>query len=84
MGKSFGNLFYIRNIVYYRVSSYEQKAFANFWRESTANIFNLIRNHAPFVTPPATFYYLYFKWGQAEREKMIRKDPALNLGDDED
>lgn len=78
MGKTFGDLYYIRNIVYFKVSSYEQRAFANFWRESIRNIFNEVKTHAPFIVPPFTTAYLAVQWGEAERERMIRKDPKLN------
>lgn len=77
MGKSFGNLYYIRNIVYYKVSSYEQRAFANFWSESIRNLFNEVKFNAPYILPPFTIAYLALKWGEAERERMIRKDPKL-------
>lgn len=79
MGKSFGNLYYIRNIVYYKVSSYEQKALgANFWKEAFVNIFNEIKFNAPFIVPPATIAYLALKWGEAERDRLVRKDPKLH------
>lgn len=84
MGKKFGDLYYIRNIVYYKVSSYEQRAFANFWRESIRNIFNEIKEHGPYIAPPSAVAYLALRWGQAEREKMIRKDPNLYKDDDDD
>lgn len=77
MGKKFGDLYYIRNIVYYKVSSYEQRAFANFWKESFRNIFNEIKTHGPYIVPPFAIAYLTIRWGQAERERMIRKDPSL-------
>lgn len=84
MGKTFGNLYYIRNIVYYKVSSYEQKAFgAHFWRDSIKNIYNEVRFNAPYMVPPFAIAYLAVQWGIAEREKMIRKDPTLHLDDDE-
>lgn len=83
MGKAFGNLYYIRNIVYYKVSSYEQKALgAHFWKESFRNLFNEIRTHAPYMVPPLSIAYLAVEWGKAEREKMIRKDPNLYKDDE--
>lgn len=84
MGKGFGNLYYIRNIVYYKVSSYEQKAFGNkFLKTSLVNTFNEFRQHGPYVVPLATIAYLHYRWGKAERERMVRKDPTLYLDDDE-
>lgn len=83
MGKTFGNLYYIRNVVYYKVSSYEQKAFPNFFRESILNLAREFKLHAPYILPPATLAYLAIKWGEAERERLIRKDPKLIQDDDE-
>ena len=77
MGKGFGNLYFIRNAVYFRVSSYEQKAFGNFWRDSLRNAFQEVKSHAPFILPPFTIAYLGAKWAMAERMRSIRKDPAL-------
>ena len=81
MGKTFGDLYYIRNIVYYKVSSYEQRAFAHFWRDSFRNIFNEIRTHAPLILPPTAVAYLTLKWGEAERERAVRKDPKVHEDD---
>lgn len=84
MAKGFGNLYYIRNIVYYKVSSYEQKAFGNqFWKTTLKNAYNEIREHAPVMVPPFAIAYLYVQWGIKERERMIRKDPSLYKDDEE-
>lgn len=77
MGKSWGNLYYIRNIVYYRLSSYEQRAFPNFFKESITNVFNDFKKHVVFIAPPAAIYYLVYRWSLTERERMVRKDPKL-------
>lgn len=82
MGKTFGNLYYIRNVVYYRVSNYEQRAFANFWKDSMVNIFNEFKTHAPYILPPFTIGYLAVRWAEAERERMVRKDPSLYKDDE--
>lgn len=84
MGKQFGNLYYIRNIVYYKVSSYEQKAFPNFFRESIKNVANEFKLHAPYALPPAAIAYLTIQWGLAERDRMVRKDPSLIKDDDDE
>lgn len=78
MGKTWGNLYYIRNVVYYKVSSYEQRAFANFWKEGIKNVFEDVKKHSVFIAPPALTYYLLYQWGIQERDRMIRKDPKLN------
>lgn len=78
MGKTWGNLYYIRNIVYYKISSYEQRAFPNFFKESVLNTFEEVKRHGIVILPPAFAYYLLYQWGIQERERMVRKDPRLN------
>lgn len=78
MGKFWGNLYYVRNIIYYRVSSYEQRAFPNFWRESFKNLLYETRRHSLYIVPPGILYYLVYRWGVEERERLVRKDPTLN------
>lgn len=76
MGKGFGHLYYMRNIIYFKVSSYEQKAFGNnFFKTSLINIFNEIKAHGPYVIPLAMIGYLHIRWGKAEFERLARKDP---------
>lgn len=77
MGKGFGHLYYMRNIVTFRVSSYEQRAFPNFFKESMINVFNEFKTHAPAIIPPMAIAYLTVKWGEAEHERRTRKDPNL-------
>lgn len=84
MGKTFGNLYYIRNIVYYKVSSYEQRAFPNFWKDSIKNLFQEIKTHGPYILPPAAICYLTIQWAVAERERLVRKDPKSIVDDDDD
>lgn len=85
MGKGFGNLYYMRNIIYFKVSSYEQKAFGNkFLKTSLMNVFNELKTHGPYFLPFATLGYLHLRWGRAEFERLARKDPNEYKDEDEE
>lgn len=75
-GKHFGNLAFIRNVIYVRVSQYEQKAFPNF----IANTWNGFRrdftNTFPYAAPPFVLAYLIYTWGNEENKRLSRKNPA--------
>lgn len=79
MARGFGDLYYVRNIVYQRISSHEQKAFGNnFFKTTILNAAKEIRRHLPVMLPPLALGYLHLKWATDTRAKMIRKDPKLN------
>lgn len=51
MGKGFGELAYIRNLVIVRLSPYEQKAFGNFWSNSWRGFKRDFFANAPYIIP---------------------------------
>lgn len=51
MGKVFGQLAYVRNIIYVRLSPFEQKAFAGFWANSWRGLKRDFFNNAPYIFP---------------------------------
>ncbi|XP_014248712.1 cytochrome b-c1 complex subunit 8 [Cimex lectularius] len=75
-GKAFGNLGpYIRGLVTYRLSPFEQRAFAGF----TASIPKTIRRIAsniPYIAPPAILAYLIYSATEQKALQMQRKNPA--------
>lgn len=79
MGKAFGNLYYIRNVIYYKVSSYEQKALPDFLWASFKNLTSETMKYAPLIVPPMTIGYLTIQYCLDERMRMIRKDPKIDL-----
>lgn len=59
MGKSFGQLAYIRNLVLIRLSPYEQRPFANFWANSLRGFKRDFNANAPYIIPCE---YILFDW----------------------
>lgn len=51
MGKTWGNLAYIRNLVIIRMSPYEQSGFANFWSNSLRGLKRDFFANAPYIIP---------------------------------
>lgn len=74
-GLSFGKLWYVRNIVYVRLSSFEQNAFANFWTNTWRGFKRDTTNMLPYVAPAFIYAYLVITWGKAENERLKRKNP---------
>ncbi|THK32842.1 cytochrome b-c1 complex subunit 8 [Diachasma alloeum] len=76
MGKGFGNLAKIRGIVYFRLSPYEQKAFAGAISHGVPNTIRRIRESALRVGPAMIFTYLVYSWAKQEHERVVRKKPG--------
>lgn len=76
MGKVFGNLAYIRGIIYYSISPYEQRAFAGFIKEGFPNLLRRFSSQIFVVGPPFALGYLVFDYGEKLHEKSARKNPA--------
>ncbi|RWS13624.1 ubiquinol-cytochrome c reductase-like protein [Dinothrombium tinctorium] len=75
MAKGFGHLAYIRNVVYVRISPYEQKAFANFWQNSIRGVKRDFLAWGPYIIPPFLGAYLLTQWANATYEQSLRKKP---------
>ncbi|PVD34891.1 hypothetical protein C0Q70_06172 [Pomacea canaliculata] len=73
MGRHFGHLTTVRNIIYYSLSPFEQKAFAgvishgipNMWRRFCGQVFR--------VVPPFVVAYLVYDWGTKDHARRQRK-----------
>ncbi|XP_011298468.1 cytochrome b-c1 complex subunit 8 [Fopius arisanus] len=76
MGKEFGTLAKIRGIVYFRLSPYEQKAFAGAISHGVPNTIRRIRESALRVVPPFIVSYLLYSWANQEHERLVRKKPG--------
>lgn len=50
-GKHFGELFKLRNIIYYRLSPFEQRAFAGAIKQGVPNILRRFRENVFVVVP---------------------------------
>jgi ubiquinol-cytochrome c reductase subunit 8 len=51
MGKHFGELYKIRGLISYKISPYEQRAFAGFLSQGVGNSFRRFREQALRVIP---------------------------------
>lgn len=76
MGKKFGNLAFVRNVIYVRISQYEQKALPNFWANTWNGFRRDFTNTFPYAAPPLLGAYLLYTWGNEENRRLSRKNPA--------
>ena len=71
----FGNLAFIRNIIYIRISPYEQKAFPDFFANAWRGFSNDFVAHFPYAFTTLSATYLIIKWAKEENERFSRKNP---------
>lgn len=76
MGGKFGNLYYIRNILYYKLSPHELKAFGNFWSSSLRGVKRDLSANVPYILPPFVLFYYTINWAKKENDKFSRKKPG--------
>ncbi|KAH9493490.1 hypothetical protein DERF_014231 [Dermatophagoides farinae] len=81
-GKTFGNLAFIRNVIYIRLSPYEQKAFPNYLKNTWNGFRRDFNNVFPYAAPPFLASYLIYTWGNQENERASRKNPADYVNDE--
>uniref|UniRef100_A0A023FG99 Cytochrome b-c1 complex subunit 8 n=1 Tax=Amblyomma cajennense TaxID=34607 RepID=A0A023FG99_AMBCJ len=81
MGLHFGNLYKLRGIVTYRLSPYEQRAFAGLLKHGLPNTFRRTMDQFPCVVPPFIAAYLVYDWAEREHKKSMRKNPADFIND---
>lgn len=73
--KVFGNLAFIRNVIYVRISPYEQKAFPHFLKNTWNGFKRDFNSIAPYAVPPLAISYLIYCWGEEENIRLSRKNP---------
>lgn len=76
MGLHFGNLYKLRGIVTYRLSPYEQRAFAGLFKHGIPNVIRRTKDQMFVVVPPFLLGYLFYDWGQRAHAQSLRKNPA--------
>nr|AAY66915.1 ubiquinol-cytochrome C reductase complex [Ixodes scapularis] len=76
MGLHFGNLIKLRGIVTYRLSPYEQRAFAGLLKHGFPNVIRRTKDQIFYVAPPFVMGYLIYDYSKREYERSIRKNPA--------
>ncbi|KAJ6224159.1 hypothetical protein RDWZM_002704 [Blomia tropicalis] len=75
-GKHFGNLWHIRNVIYIRMSHYEQKAFPHYLQNTWNGFRRDFNSVFPYAAPPLLCAYLLYTWGNEENKRLSRKNPA--------
>ncbi|XP_044737340.1 cytochrome b-c1 complex subunit 8 [Chrysoperla carnea] len=76
MGKHFGELAKVRGIITYKLSPFEQKAFAGVVSQGLPNVFRRVLANVLRVAPPFALAYLVYDWGEKEHARLQRKNPA--------
>ncbi|XP_061395932.1 cytochrome b-c1 complex subunit 8 [Musca vetustissima] len=81
-GQHFGNLAKVHGIVTYKISPFEQRAFAGAISQGVPNIFRRIRSNIFTVAPPFIIGYLIYNLVEAEHHHLSRKNPAEFANDE--
>ncbi|XP_071521851.1 cytochrome b-c1 complex subunit 8 [Panulirus ornatus] len=76
MGKGFGELAYVRGIIKYSISPFEQRAFAGALRYGVPNLFRRFRTQVLRVVPPFLVAYMVYSGIEKKHEQLMRKNPA--------
>jgi len=75
-GQHFGNLAKVHGIVTYKISPFEQRAFAGAISKGLPNIVRRIRSNLFIVTPPFIIGYLIYDLTERQHAALQRKNPA--------
>ncbi|CAB3366757.1 Hypothetical predicted protein [Cloeon dipterum] len=75
-GKHFGELYKVRGLITYKISPFEQRAFAGFISHGIANTIRRFRGQALRVIPPFIATYLIYDSVEKQHHHMLRKNPA--------
>lgn len=76
MGKGFGELAYVRGIIKYTLSPFEQRAFAGAVSHGVPNMFRRFRSQVLKVAPPFIIGYMIYSGVEASHDQLMRKNPA--------
>ncbi|XP_028037604.1 cytochrome b-c1 complex subunit 8-like [Bombyx mandarina] len=75
MGKHFGELGFIRGIVYYKMSPHEQKAYAGAITKGIPNFVTRMLATIAYWLPPAIIGTCIYKYVEEAHHASLRKDP---------
>nr|BAN20147.1 ubiquinone binding protein [Riptortus pedestris] len=78
--KHFGELAYIRGLVTYKLSPFEQKAFAGFIKSIPKTIYRIGSNLLT-IAPPFAIGYFIFTETEKKFHQMCRKNPEDYVND---
>ncbi|KAG8261498.1 cytochrome b-c1 complex subunit 8 [Homalodisca vitripennis] len=75
LAKHFGDLATVRGILTYKLSPFEQRAFAGAISHGIPNTIRRIRSKIFIVTPPFILAYLIYTQNEKEHQRTMRKNP---------
>ncbi|XP_055692071.1 cytochrome b-c1 complex subunit 8 isoform X2 [Lutzomyia longipalpis] len=75
MGKHFGELAKVRGIVTYKLSPFEQRAFAGVISHGIPNTLRRIRSSIFRVVPPFIIGYIVYDAVESRHTQLSRKNP---------
>uniref|UniRef100_A0A5F8G2B7 Cytochrome b-c1 complex subunit 8 n=1 Tax=Monodelphis domestica TaxID=13616 RepID=A0A5F8G2B7_MONDO len=78
MGHEFGNLIWIKHIISYSLSPFQQRAFPNYFLKGISNMTRWMQDSILCVTSPLLpfiGFYLLYNWGTQEFENSKKKSP---------
>ncbi|KAM9850262.1 cytochrome b-c1 complex subunit 8 [Aulostomus maculatus] len=76
MSPKFGNLAYMRHIITYSLSPFEQRAFPNYFIKGIPNVWRRFRSSVFRVAPPMIVVYITYTWSNKVNQQSKRKNPA--------
>ncbi|KAK7097233.1 hypothetical protein V1264_004243 [Littorina saxatilis] len=81
MGRHFGQLTRVRNIITYSLSPFEQRAFAGAISNGVPNMARRFSGQVFRVVPPLFLCYLVYDWGKKEHARLQRKAAKAELAE---
>ncbi|KAG7175863.1 cytochrome b-c1 complex subunit 8-like [Homarus americanus] len=82
MGKGFGELAYVRGIIKYSLSPFEQRAFAGALSYGVPNMFRRFRSQVLRVVPPFVIAYMIYNGVEKRHGQLMRKNPDDYINDE--
>ncbi|KYO20243.1 cytochrome b-c1 complex subunit 8 [Alligator mississippiensis] len=82
MGPEFGRLAYVRHIITYSLSPFEQRPFAKYFSVGLPNLWRRFRGQVLRVGPLFMAGYALYLWAIEEEQRLKRKNPADYVNDE--
>lgn len=64
-----------RHVITYRISPYEQRAFAGFFEDGAPNLVRRFFSNVPYIGPPLLVFLGIFYWMEKKSIEVTRKNP---------
>ncbi|NEU33974.1 cytochrome b-c1 complex subunit 8, partial [bacterium LRH843] len=77
MDEAFGSISKrVRGIVIYKLSPYEQRAFAGYFKHGVPNTVRRVAESLPYLLPMVFGTYFIYSEAEKEHKRLMRKNPA--------